>query len=302
MRWFLKNSGEKWRNYKCSLKHKFFNGAFTPQHVKRRHRSEAWKQSRSLQTSVHTAGSKSFARYAHNWSNIKYQNVANPNLDQVPPTIPRSSHVRRKTFAKRFTIFKPPLGDIVMRWFLKNSGEKWRNYKCSLKHKFFNGAFTPQHVKSKALTDVNLEQFCNLIDFWYSDVGRHRSEAWKQSRSLQTSVHTAGSKSFARHAHKLRRMEEIELNDLASSQTLSQSKMGGSISWSPFDRYVQEQHEYQNVANPNLDQVPPAIPRSSHVRRKTFGDNVDDEHDGASGSADGVDNAGADTGAEAAKD
>ncbi|KAB1205852.1 hypothetical protein CJ030_MR7G027963 [Morella rubra] len=149
---------------------------------------------------------------------------------------------------RRFTILEPPLGDTVKRWFIKDLGEKWRNYKCSLKHKFFNEAFTPQHVKS-------------------------RSEAGKQSRSLQTSVHATGSKSFACHAHelekekqvpidrtelykavyscsdgspmnpdvaeKIRRIEEIELNDPTSSQTLSQSRMGSNISWSPSDRYAQ---------------------------------------------------------------
>ena len=34
-------------------------------------------------------------------------------------------------------------------------------------------------------------------------------------------------------------MEEIELNDPASSQTLSQSRMGGTINWSPSDQYAQ---------------------------------------------------------------
>ncbi|KAB1212786.1 hypothetical protein CJ030_MR5G011886 [Morella rubra] len=48
--WFLKDLGEKWRNT-------------------RRHRSHAGKQNRSLQTTVHTAGSKSFARYAHELAN-----------------------------------------------------------------------------------------------------------------------------------------------------------------------------------------------------------------------------------------
>ncbi|KAB1206006.1 hypothetical protein CJ030_MR7G009235 [Morella rubra] len=165
---------------------------------------------------------------------------------------------------RRFTIPEPPLGDTVKRWFIKDLGEKWRNYKCSLKHKFFNEAFTPQHVKR-----------------------RRRSEAGKQSRSLQTSVHTAGSKSFARHAHelekekqvpidraelykavhsrsdgspmnpdvaeKIRRMEEIELNDPASSQTLSQSRMGGNISWSPSDRYAQVMVQNDMVAFAALD-------------------------------------------------
>ncbi|KAB1220761.1 hypothetical protein CJ030_MR3G015514 [Morella rubra] len=84
---------------------------------------------------------------------------------------------------KRFTIPEPPLGDIVKSWFLKDLGEKWRNYKY-----------------------VNLEQFCKLVDFWYSDAGRHRSHAGKQNRSLQTTVHTAGSKSFARYAHELNDM------------------------------------------------------------------------------------------------
>ncbi|KAB1228326.1 hypothetical protein CJ030_MR6G010350 [Morella rubra] len=191
------------------------------------------------------------------------------------------------TEERRFTIPEPPLGDTVKRWFIKDLGEKWRNYKCSLKHKFFNEAFTPQHVKSKAPTNVNLEQFYNLVDFWYSDAGQRRSEARKQSRSLQTSVHAAGSKSFARHAHelekekqvpidraelykavhsrsdgspmnpdvaeKIRRMEEIELNDPASSQTLSQSRMGGNISWSPSDRYAQVMGQNDMVAFAALD-------------------------------------------------
>ncbi|KAB1219244.1 hypothetical protein CJ030_MR3G001273 [Morella rubra] len=304
---------------------------------------------------------------------------------------------------KRFTIPKPPLGDTVKLWFLKDLGEKWRNYKCSLKHKFFNEAFTPQHVKSKAPTDVNLEQFCNLVDFWYSDARRHRSEAGKQSRSLQTSVHAAGSKSFAHHAQelekekqvpidqaelykavhsrsdrspmnpgvveKIRRMEEIELNDSTSSQTLSQSRMGGTISWSPSDQYAQvigperhgrirgvglgptpsshptntniiftqpassnnakmiklqdkmkmmestisslqstiqmmakawEQRENENVANPNLDQVPPTIPSSSHASRKMFHDNVDGEDNATVGSADSAEADGAGVGAKIA--
>ncbi|KAB1215562.1 hypothetical protein CJ030_MR4G017910 [Morella rubra] len=77
---------------------------------------------------------------------------------------------------KRFTIPEPPLGDIVKSWFLKDLGEKWRNYKCSLK---LNILMRPLRLR------------------------RHRSHAGKQNRSLQTTVHTAGSKSFARYAHEL---------------------------------------------------------------------------------------------------
>ncbi|KAB1209772.1 hypothetical protein CJ030_MR6G005337 [Morella rubra] len=214
------------------------------------------------------------------------------------------------------TVYNPraSIGDIVKSWFLKDLGEKWRNYKCSLKQKFFDEAFTPQYVKNNAPTDVNLEQFCKLVDFWYSDAGRHRSHARKQNRSLQTTVHTAGSKSFARYAHELRRMEEIGLNDSGSSQTSSQFRVDGSIGWSPSDRYAQvigperhgrirgvgleptpsshpantnEQRQYQDVANNN--HVSPAIHRSSHASRKTSANNADDaESAGADGADEGA--------------
>ncbi|KAB1215352.1 hypothetical protein CJ030_MR4G026986 [Morella rubra] len=159
-------------------------------------------------------------------------------------------------------------------------GRKMENYKCSLKHKFFNEAFTPQHVKNKAPTDVNLEQFCNLVDFWYSDAGRHRSEG-KQSRSLHTSVHTAGSKSFARYAHELEKEKQVPI-DRAELYKAVHSRFDGS----PMNPDVAEkinQLQNQNVTNPNLDQVPPTFPISSHASRKTFHDGVD------SAGADGAD-------------
>ncbi|KAB1216539.1 hypothetical protein CJ030_MR4G023048 [Morella rubra] len=169
---------------------------------------------------------------------------------------------------KRFTIPEPPLGDIVKSWFLKDLGEKWRNYKCSLKLKYFDEAFTPQYVKNNAPTDVNLEQFCKLVDFWYSDAGRHRSHAGKQNRSLQTTVHTAGSKSFARYAHELRRMEEIGLNDSGSSQTSDEFRVDGSIGWSPSDRYAQvigpERHG--RIRGVGLGPTPSSHPTNTNVR------------------------------------
>ncbi|KAB1219859.1 hypothetical protein CJ030_MR3G009501 [Morella rubra] len=209
---------------------------------------------------------------------------------------------------KRFTIPEPPLGDIVKSWFLKDLGEKWRNYKCSLKQ-IFDEAFTPQYVKNNAPTDVNLEQFCKLVDFWYSDAGRHRSHAGKQNRSLQTTVHTAGSKSFARYAHELANGGDWT-ERFRKFTNFHEFRVDGSIGWSPSDRYAQvigperhgrirgvglgptpsshpantnEQRQYQDV--PNNNQVSPAIHRSSHASRKTsVADNADDaESAGADG-------------------
>ncbi|KAB1227434.1 hypothetical protein CJ030_MR1G023830 [Morella rubra] len=177
------------------------------------------------------------------------------------------------------TVYNPraSIGDIVKSWFLKDLGEKWRNYKCSLKQKFFDEAFTPQYVKNNAPTDVNLEQFCKLVDFWYSDAGRHRSHAGKQNRSLQTTVHTAGSKSFARYAHELEKEKQVPI--IEHPAFLPVLRMG----------YINfEQRQYQDVANNN--HVSPAIHRSSHASRKTSVDNVDDaESAGADGAEGGED-------------
>ncbi|KAB1216461.1 hypothetical protein CJ030_MR4G002246 [Morella rubra] len=213
---------------------------------------------------------------------------------------------------KRFTIPEPPLGDIVKSWFLKDLREKWRNYKCSLKQKYFDEAFTPQYVKNNAPTDVNLEQFCKLVDFWYSDAGRHRSHAGKQNRSLQTTVHTAGSKSFARYAHELANGGDWT-ERFRKFTNFHEFRVDGSIGWSPSDQYAQvigperhgrirgvglgptpsshptntnEQRQYQDVANNN--HVSPAIHRSSHASRKTsFADNADDAESGGADGAEG---------------
>ncbi|KAB1213475.1 hypothetical protein CJ030_MR5G003455 [Morella rubra] len=168
---------------------------------------------------------------------------------------------------KRFTIPEPPLGDIVKSWFLKDLGEKWRNYKCSLKQKFFDEAFTPQYVKNNAPTDVNLEQFCKLVDFWYSDAGRHRSHAGKQNRSLQTTVHTAGSKSFARYAHELANGGDW-IERFRKFTNFQQFRVDGSIGWSPSDRYAQvigpERHG--RIRGVGLGPTPSSHPANTNVR------------------------------------
>ncbi|KAB1199926.1 hypothetical protein CJ030_MR0G008975 [Morella rubra] len=169
---------------------------------------------------------------------------------------------------KRFTIPEPPLGDIVKSWFLKDLGEKWRNYKCSLKLKYFDEAFTPQYVKNNAPTDVNLEQFCKLVDFWYSDAGRHRSHAGKQNRSLQTTVHTAGSKSFARYAHEL--ANGGDWTERFRKQTSDEFRVDGSIGWSPSDRYAQvigpERHG--RIRGVGLGPTPSSHPTNTNEQRQ----------------------------------
>ncbi|KAB1206850.1 hypothetical protein CJ030_MR7G008234 [Morella rubra] len=139
-------------------------------------------------------------------------------------------------YLKRFVIPEGPMGDVVKRRFFKDLGEKWRNHKCALKERHFDEARTPQEVKSRAPSNVNLDQFYNLVDFWFSATGQDRSQRGKQSRSLQTSLHTGGSRSFARHAYEM------------------------------------VNRDAQNVAHP--EQVP-SIPRSAHASTNDLGATLD---------------------------
>ncbi|KAB1202825.1 hypothetical protein CJ030_MR8G024938 [Morella rubra] len=76
----------------------------------------------------------------------------------------------------------------------------------------FDEARTPQEVKSRAPSNVNLDQFYNLVDFWFSSTGRDRSQRGKQSRSLQTYLHTGGSRSFAHHAYEMEKEKQVAID------------------------------------------------------------------------------------------
>ncbi|KAB1227375.1 hypothetical protein CJ030_MR1G006295 [Morella rubra] len=162
---------------------------------------------------------------------------ATPPIDAVSQAAPSTPiGISSEQPTKRFVIPEGPMGDVVKRRFFKDLGEKWRNHKCALKERHFDEARTPQEVKSRAPSNVNLDQFYNLVDFWFSATGRDRSQRGKQSRSLQTSLHTGGSRSFARHAYEM------------------------------------VNRDAQNVAHP--EQVP-SIPRSAHASTNDLGATLD---------------------------
>ncbi|KAB1223850.1 hypothetical protein CJ030_MR2G009203 [Morella rubra] len=119
---------------------------------------------------------------------------------------------RRVLMAKRSVISESPMGNVVKQHFFKDLGEKWRNHKCTLKERHFDEAMTPQEG---------------------------RRPRGKRSRSFQTSLHTEGSRSFAHHAYEMWQIEEILCNESATSQPSRQSRMEGTINWSPFDSYAQ---------------------------------------------------------------
>lgn len=62
--------------------------------------------------------------------------------------------------------------DAVKKRFLKDLGEKWKNWKCDLKDKYFDEACTPDVIVSRCPVDmVNREQWVDLVRFWFSDEG-----------------------------------------------------------------------------------------------------------------------------------
>ncbi|KAB1211833.1 hypothetical protein CJ030_MR5G010038 [Morella rubra] len=211
-------------------------------------------------TSSYAAYRRCFTSSSFNTIGISLEQPTVPSPSSEQPTVPSPSNddethedarVRKARGAtrmaeKRFVIPEGPMGDVVKRRFFKDLGEKWRNHKCALKERHFDEARTPQE---------------------------DRSQRGKQSRSLQTSLHTGGSRSFARHAYemekekqvaidravlykavhsrsdgtpmnadaaeKIRQIEEILCNESATSQPSRQSRTEGTINWSPSDAYAQ---------------------------------------------------------------
>ncbi|KAB1224300.1 hypothetical protein CJ030_MR2G000932 [Morella rubra] len=147
---------------------------------------------------------------------------ATPPIDAVSQAAPSTPiGISSEQPTKRFVIPEGPMGDVVKRRFFKDLGEKWRNHKCALKERHFDEA------------------------------RRLKSQRGKQSRSLQTSLHTGGSQSFARHAYEM------------------------------------VNRDAQNVAHP--EQVP-SIPRSAHASTNDLGATLD-ANVGAGASDDSADSA-----------
>ncbi|KAB1200959.1 hypothetical protein CJ030_MR0G005508 [Morella rubra] len=140
----------------------------------------------------------------------------------------------------------------------------------------------------------------DIVKSWFlKDLGekwelQHRSHAGKQNRSLQTTVHTAGSKSFARYAHELEKEKQVPINRADLYKTVhmrsdgspinpdvaekianggdwtERFRMDGSIGWSPSDRYAQvigpERHG--RIRGVGLGPTPSSHPANTNEQRQ----------------------------------
>ena len=54
---------------------------------------------------------------------------------------------------------------------LKGLGEKWRNWKCTLKAKRYDESKTVARIVAKAPSIVNHQDFATVVNFWFSRDG-----------------------------------------------------------------------------------------------------------------------------------
>ncbi|KAL7235752.1 hypothetical protein ACSBR1_019106 [Camellia fascicularis] len=83
-------------------------------------------------------------------------------------------------------------------WVLKSIGNKWKNWKALLKANHYNPHATDEERLADRDERVLPDQWRILISFWNSKEAQERSVTNKASRAQQKTMHTTGTKSFAR--------------------------------------------------------------------------------------------------------
>ncbi|KAF7146741.1 hypothetical protein RHSIM_Rhsim04G0054800 [Rhododendron simsii] len=158
------------------------------------------------------------------------------------------------------------VSEAIKRYTLKLLGTRLRDWRCTLKNKYFDEAKTAAQIVATAPPTVNREHFADLVSYWFSDEGKALSLKNKGERNWNEDPHTTGSKSYARHAHELEEdsgfapsraqlyitthtdKDENAVNDIAAAniakikELLPNSLEGnskGRIYWSPNDVYSQ---------------------------------------------------------------
>ncbi|KAB1226569.1 hypothetical protein CJ030_MR1G016571 [Morella rubra] len=80
------------------------------------------------------------------------------------------------------------------------------------------------------MTDVwNLGDEGGILFNKFTGCVAHRSHAGKQNRLLQTTIHTTGSKSFARYAHELEKEKQVPINRADLYKTVHMRSDGSPI-------------------------------------------------------------------------
>ncbi|KAL0004900.1 hypothetical protein SO802_012461 [Lithocarpus litseifolius] len=180
---------------------------------------------------------------------------------------PQLCPIKYKNWTRMPDEFKEEIWDIVQsKWIfpeeparleaIKNRtlslvAKSWRNYKSTLKKKYFLGSGN----RARVPPNVILEDYEALVQYWSLPKTKDLALENKNSRSKQTNVHTGGSKNFASYAEEMvttlghpvdradvyvklhRRKDGTPVNTIAESNI--SSDLTGSIAWAPDDVYAQ---------------------------------------------------------------
>ncbi|CAL5349893.1 unnamed protein product [Camellia sinensis] len=73
---------------------------------------------------------------------------------------------------------------------IESMGEKWRNWKCSLKAKYYDETKTAAQIVATAPLTVNREHYADHVAYWFSKEGQELSMTNKGRRQEQTGAHT----------------------------------------------------------------------------------------------------------------
>ncbi|KAF7823821.1 uncharacterized protein G2W53_021965 [Senna tora] len=125
--------------------------------------------------------------------------------------------------------------EILKKKLIRSMGDKWRNWKCSLREKYYSETKSIAQVIGLPPERVEIPQWSEIVLFWYSKDGQKRSAIGKANRSKQTTAHTAGTKSYAQHAYEMAMLEEL----MSQCSDNSNGGSGGSIIWDKNDIYSQ---------------------------------------------------------------
>ncbi|KAG5517033.1 hypothetical protein RHGRI_037698 [Rhododendron griersonianum] len=128
-----------------------------------------------------------------------------------------------------------PVSEAIKRYTLKLLGTRLRDWRCTLKNKYFDQTKTAAQIVATAPPTVNREHFADLVSYWFSDEGKEEDSGFAPSRAqLYITTHTDKDENAVNDiaAANIAKIKELLPNSLEGNSK-------GSIYWSPNDIYSQ---------------------------------------------------------------
>uniref|UniRef100_A0ACD5UUH6 Uncharacterized protein n=1 Tax=Avena sativa TaxID=4498 RepID=A0ACD5UUH6_AVESA len=98
------------------------------------------------------------------------------------------------------------------KYILKTIGQRWRQHKSNLKSLFFDESKSMEANNTNVPKGVIKDQWISLVTNWMSQKAKNISEKNRQNCTMKKSIHTTGTKSFARNREELRQKDPEKKN------------------------------------------------------------------------------------------